>query len=66
MVPNVPIAAPGTVNQFNVAYPGTTVQTVLIDQRLVQIETYVNNIFNPPAPPAGPPTGPTGTGTAGS
>lgn len=25
-----------------------TVQDVLINQRLVQIETYVNNIFNPP------------------
>ncbi len=47
----------GTVNQFNVTYPGTTVQDVLIDQRLVQIETYVNNIFDPPAPPA---TGGTG------
>jgi hypothetical protein len=47
------IARYGTVNQFNKAYPGTTVQDVLIDQRLVAIETYVNSIFSPPAgPPA--------------
>ncbi len=45
------IARYGTLNQFNNAYPGTTVQDVLINQRLVLIETYVNNIFNPPAPP---------------
>jgi hypothetical protein len=48
----------GTLNQFNRAYPGTTVQDVLIDRNLVVIETYVNNIFNPPAPPA---TGSTGS-----
>ena len=41
----------GTVNQFNNAYPGTTVQDVLVDNRLVAIETYVNNVFNPPPPP---------------
>jgi hypothetical protein len=51
------IARYGTVNQFNSAYPGTTVQMVLIDQRLVAIETYVNNIFNPPSPPASSATG---------
>jgi hypothetical protein len=32
----------------------------LIDQRLVQIETYVNNVFNPPPPP--PAQGGTGNG----
>jgi hypothetical protein len=46
------IARYGTLNQFNRAYPGTTVQDILIDKRLVAIETYVNNIFNPPAPPS--------------
>jgi hypothetical protein len=54
------IARYGTVNQFNSAYPGTTVQDVLIDRRLVAIETYVNNIFNPPPPPTPPATGSTG------
>jgi hypothetical protein len=49
------IARYGTLNQFNKAFPGTTVQVELVDKRLVQIETYVNNIFNPP-PPAAPPT----------
>ncbi len=48
------IARYGTLNQFSRAYPGTTVQDILIDQRLVAIETYVNNVFNPPAPPAAP------------
>jgi hypothetical protein len=42
----------GTLNQFAKAYPGTTVQDVLIEKRLAAIENYVNNIFNPPAPPA--------------
>jgi hypothetical protein len=46
------IARYGTLNQFNLAYPGTTVQDVLINQRLLAIETYVNVIFNPPVPPA--------------
>lgn len=46
------IARYGTLNQFNSAFPGTTVQDILVDQKLVAIETYVNNIFNPPAPPA--------------
>lgn len=46
------IARYGTINQFTKGFPGTTVQDVLIDQRLVTIETYVNNIFNPPVPPA--------------
>jgi hypothetical protein len=45
------IARYGTLNQFNKAYPGTTVQDVLIDAKLIAIETYVNNIFSPPAPP---------------
>jgi hypothetical protein len=44
----------GTLNQFNRAFPGSTVQSILIDKRLVAIETYVNNIFMPP-PPAVPP-----------
>ena len=43
----------GTLNQFDLAYPGTTVQDVLVNQRLVTIEAYVNNIFNPPAAAAG-------------
>ncbi len=46
------IARYGTLNQFAKAYPGTTVQDILIDKRLVAIEAYVNNIFNPPNPPA--------------
>src|SRR5271166_4462643 len=33
------IARYGTLNQFTKAYPGTTVQDILIDQRLVAIET---------------------------
>ena len=48
------IARYGTLNQFNRAFPGNTVQSVLIDQKLVAIETYVTNIFNPPPPPAAP------------
>lgn len=46
------IARYGTINQFNRAYPGTTVQDILIDQRLVFTESYVNKIFNPPSPPS--------------
>jgi hypothetical protein len=42
----------GTLNQFAKAYPGTTVQDILIDKRLVAIESYVDTVFNPPAPPA--------------
>ena len=42
----------GTVNQFDKAYPGTTVQGILVDQRLVAIETYVHNFFNS-LPPSG-------------
>ena len=45
------IARYGTLHQFNRAFPATTVQDILIDQRLVAIENYVNNIFNPSAPP---------------
>ena len=42
-----------TVNQFLQAYPGDTVQRVLIDIHLAAIETYVTNWFSPPpAPPA--------------
>lgn len=52
------IARYGTLHQFRTAYPGTTVQDVLIDKRLVAIETYVDVVFSPPAPPA--------TGAAGS
>jgi hypothetical protein len=48
------IARYGTLNQFNRAFPKTTVQDILIDKSLVAIETYVENIFNPP-PTAGPP-----------
>ena len=47
------IARYGTLNQFHRAYPGNVVQTVLIDQYLVTIETYVANVFNPPATPGG-------------
>jgi hypothetical protein len=46
------IARYGTLNQFNRAFPNNVTQTVLIDQKLVAIETYVNNFFNPPAPSA--------------
>jgi len=46
------IARYGTLNQFNRAFPGTTVQDILVNQKLVAIENYVNLIFNPPAPPA--------------
>ena len=41
----------GTSNQFARAYPGTTVQDVLIDQYLVAIENYVAGVFAPPPPP---------------
>lgn len=44
----------GTLNQFSRAYPGNIVQTILIDQKLVAIKTYVNSIFNPPPPPMVP------------
>jgi hypothetical protein len=43
------IARYGTVNQFNRAFPGNTVQNVLINQKLVAIETYVQNVFHPPS-----------------
>ena len=39
----------GTLNQFDRVYPGGTVQAVLIDEKLVSIESYVNHIFDPPA-----------------
>jgi hypothetical protein len=58
------IARYGTLNQFNRAYPGTTVQTILIDQKLVAIENYVAGHFPAPAPapaPVPPPTGSTGS-----
>lgn len=48
------IARYGTVNQFSTTYPGTDVQDILIDQRLVAIESYVESIFNPPPPPSQP------------
>jgi hypothetical protein len=50
----------GTLNQFNRAYPGITVQDILIDQKLVAIENYVHGHFPAPAlvaPPSPPPTG---------
>jgi hypothetical protein len=50
------IARYGTLNQFNRAFPGTTVQELLTNQKLVVIETYVNNFFNPPAPSPPPVT----------
>jgi hypothetical protein len=46
------IARYGTLNLFNRTFPGNTTQTLLIDQKLVAIETYVNTFFPPPAPPA--------------
>lgn len=55
------IARYGTLNQFARAFPGDTVQTVLIDTNLVAIENYVNSFFPVPAPPAPPPT--TGAGS---
>jgi hypothetical protein len=47
------VARYGTVNQFNRYYPGNTVQTVLIDQKLVVIENYVNAVFQPPGGASG-------------
>ncbi len=47
------IARYGTLNQFNRTYPGNIVQTILIDQKLVAIEKYVDTIFNPPTPSGG-------------
>jgi hypothetical protein len=46
------IARYGTLNQFARAFPGTTVQGILIDKKLVAIEAYVNAAFPPPPPPA--------------
>jgi hypothetical protein len=43
------IARYGTLNQFTRSYPGTTVQDILIDQKLVTIENYVTGFFTPPA-----------------
>jgi hypothetical protein len=48
------IARYGTLNQFTRAFPGNTVQTVLIDQKLVAIENYVHSVFHPPPPPGAP------------
>lgn len=45
------VARYGTRNQFTRAYPDTVVQHVLIDQHLVAIENYVENVFTPPPPP---------------
>jgi hypothetical protein len=50
------IARYGTINQLDRAFPGATVQTILIDQKLVAIENYVNAFFAPPPPPAPPAT----------
>lgn len=46
----------GTLNQFLRAYPDPMVQTILIDQHLVALETYFLAIFQPP--PAPPPVSP--------
>ena len=43
------LARYGTVNQFQVAYPGNAVQDVLIDQYLVAIEKYVAKVLGTPA-----------------
>jgi hypothetical protein len=51
----------GTLNQFSRAFPNNATQTILIDQKLVAIETYVNNFFSPPAPPAAPASPTTGS-----
>jgi hypothetical protein len=41
----------GTIRQFRSAYPGTEVQSRLIDVHLVAIEQYVHAHFAPPASP---------------
>jgi hypothetical protein len=55
------IARYGTLNQFARAFPGTTVQDILVDKKLVAIEAYVNAFFAPPAPPSPPPATTTGS-----
>jgi hypothetical protein len=50
----------GTLHQFNRTYPGTTVQDILVNQKLAAIENYVNGHFPPPAP------APSATGSTGS
>ncbi len=42
------IARYGTVNQFNKAFPGDTVEQVLVNQCLAAIETHVTTDFQPP------------------
>lgn len=62
------IARYGTANQFTRAYPGSTVQSILIDHRLVAIEAYVNAVFQPPpsAPAPAPPSVGGGTNPGGT
>jgi hypothetical protein len=43
------IARYGTINQFDKAFPGDTVQKILVDVHLVRIETYVTAYFSPPS-----------------
>ena len=43
------LARYGTVNQFQVAYPGNAVQDVLIDQYLIAVEKYVAKVLGTPA-----------------
>lgn len=54
------IARYGTINQFNRAFPGNSIQTILIDQNLVTIENHLVAVFTPPSPGGG------GTGASGT
>ena len=58
----------GTANQFTRAYPGNTIQPVLIDQHLRTIEQYVDSVFGTTSAGgvSAPATGGTVTGTGGS
>jgi hypothetical protein len=52
------VARYGTVNQFATAYPGDTVERILVKQKLASIENYVTGHFaaaggSSPAPPTG-------------
>jgi hypothetical protein len=42
------IARYGTINQFKQAFPGDTVERILVNTHLVKIESYVTAYFSPP------------------